>query len=87
MGSVQDRVIDLQYDGFAVEPVLVIEDFPDQVDLFPVLDLVHRPTLAGIRRHVHPGARVWRQERHKAYHLFAITVTENAALFSNLVFS
>ena len=43
---VQDRVIDLQYDGLAVETVLVIEDFPDQVDLFPMLDLVHEPTLA-----------------------------------------
>ena len=41
MGGVQDRVVDLQHDGLAVEAALVIEDFPDQVNLFPVLDLVH----------------------------------------------
>src|SRR5262249_60427164 len=53
MWSVQYRVIDLQHDGLAVEPILVIKDFADQVDLLPVLDLVHALTLAGIRRRVY----------------------------------
>ena len=46
VGSVQDRIIDLQYDGFTGKPVLVIKHLPDQVDLLPVLDLIHVHTLA-----------------------------------------
>ena len=50
VGSVQDRIIDLQYDRFTGKPVLVIKHLADQVDLFPVLDLIHVHTLAGIRK-------------------------------------
>jgi hypothetical protein len=56
MRRIQDRIVDLQHDGFAIEAILVIEDFSDQVDLFPMLDLVHQPTLArisGIDRRIH----------------------------------
>ena len=51
---VEDWIVDLQDDGLTVEPILVIKDFPDQVDLFPVLDLVHAHTLAHhvLRRNV-----------------------------------
>ena len=39
MRRVQDRVVNLQNNRFTGESVLVIKDFPDQIDLFPMLGI------------------------------------------------